>query len=89
MTTTTETRQMTGTDPHQEVTMTFPIFCPCCGQQVEALDKGFAATSVEVAACDTQRAIGIVSWTIRKSAAYAAAVPVYSVRHSTGLVEFA
>ena len=69
--------------------MTFPIFCPCCGQQVEALDKGFSAISVEVAACGTQRASGVVSWTIRKSAAYAAIVPAEVLRHKHGLVEFA
>lgn len=68
--------------------MHFQISCPCCGQIVEARDAGFAATTVDVVACDRQRAAGVVSWTMRKSAAFAAAVPAETLRHKSGLVSF-
>lgn len=70
--------------------MSFTIFCTCgCGEAVEALDEGFSAVSVEVAACSTLQAAGVVSSTIRKSAAYAAAVPQSSGwAHRDGLVTF-
>lgn len=68
--------------------MTFSIRCPHCGQVVEARDAGFAATSVTVAPCDGYRAEGISSWEIRKSAAYAAAVPAETLRHKDGFVTF-
>lgn len=68
--------------------MSFSISCTCCGQQVEARDAGFTATTVEVVACDRQRAAGIVSWTMRKSAAYAAVVPAEVLRHKSGFVTF-
>jgi hypothetical protein len=70
--------------------MSFTIFCTCgCGEAVEASDAGFAATSVEVEACPTLRAAGVVSSTIRKSAAYAAAVPASAGwSHKDGLVTF-
>lgn len=66
--------------------MVFSIFCPCCGQVVEARDAGFTATAVEVVACTAQQAVGVVTWTMRKSAAYAAVVPAETLRHTTGLV---
>ena len=54
--------------------MTFQITCTCgCGVIVEAQDQGFSATEVEVQACPRRRADGIVSVTVRKSVAYAAA----------------
>jgi hypothetical protein len=70
--------------------MSFTINCTCgCGQAVEASDAGFSATSCEVEACPTLRAAGVVSTTIRKSAAYAAALPVSTGwAHRTGLVTF-
>lgn len=64
----------------------FSAPCPCCGQQVEVRDAGFAATTVEVTACDRQRAAGVVSWTARKSTF--AVVRTEVVRHTTGLVTF-
>jgi hypothetical protein len=68
--------------------MTFSIHCPCCSQQVEARDAGFSATTVEVVACAAQKAAGVVSWTMRKSAAYAAAAPAETFRHKDGFVTF-
>lgn len=68
--------------------MTFSIHCPCCGQVVEARDAGFAATSVEVDACESKRSTGIVSWTMRKSMAFAAIVPEPVYRHRDGFVTF-
>lgn len=65
---------------------TFEILCPCCGERVKAHDAGFSATTVTVDACPTQAAAGIVSLTIRKSAAYEAAAPVTTVMHRDGLV---
>ncbi len=62
--------------------------CPCgCGQSVEVAFGDFASTTVAVAACSRQRSAGITHYTVRKSAAPAAAVePV--VRHRAGLVAF-
>jgi len=75
----------------REVAMsaTFNMICTCgCEQVVEASDAGFAATTVEVEACDSLRKEwGMASQTIRKSAAYAAAVPAASgLRRRDGLV---
>jgi len=69
---------------------TFNVFCGCgCGETVKATDAGFFATSCEVAACAKLRAAGMLSFTVRKTAAFAAAVPVVtSVRHIDGLVSF-
>ena len=69
--------------------MTFSIFCPHCGTQVEAVDAGFATTTVTVTACDALRSQGVVSYELPKSKALEAEVPAYSLRHSTGLVVFA
>lgn len=68
--------------------MIFSIFCPCCGQVVEALDKGFSATTVTVTACDRQRSAGVVSWETRKSVAFAVIVPEPVYRHRNGFVTF-
>lgn len=69
--------------------VSFPVRCSClCGETVTAYDEGFSSTTVEVDACSTLRARGIVSVTVRKSAAYAAAVPTSAVRHRDGLVAF-
>lgn len=69
---------------------TFTVRCACgCGEVVTATDEGFAATSVAVEACATLRAGGAVSQTVRKSAAYAAAVAEPVIRHREGLVAFA
>lgn len=68
--------------------MDFSIVCPCCGSVVTASDAGFSATTVEVKACPTGQAAGIVSRTMRKSAAYAAAAPVTVLAHRDGLVSF-
>ena len=69
---------------------TFEVFCGCgCGEAVKARDAGFSATSVEVLACARQRAAGVVSMTMRKSAAFAAAVPATALAHRDGLVAFA
>lgn len=68
---------------------TFIIACPCCGMAVEARCAGFSATTVEVVACPTRQATGIVSVTMRKSAAYAAAEVEPIIHHRGGLVTFA
>lgn len=69
--------------------MTFTITCTCgCGEAVKATDAGFTACTVTVAACSRRRSEGVASVEIRKSAAYAAARPTETVRHSTGLVTF-
>jgi hypothetical protein len=68
------------------MTVSITIACPCCGQAVEARYAGFESTTVEVVACDSQRAVGIVSWTMRKSAAFAAVVPEPVYRHRDGFV---
>jgi len=72
------------------IATTFTIFCGCgCGETVEASSAGFAATTCEVAACTARREAGMVSFTVRKSAAFAAAVPTTTVAHRDGLVCFA
>ena len=69
--------------------MSFQINCTCgCGQVVEAVDSGFHATTVEMEACENRKGFGMVSLTVRKSAAYAAAVPTTVLRHRDGLVTF-
>lgn len=69
---------------------TFEVRCGCgCGEAVKAHDAGFSATTVEVAACSSRRAAGVVSVTMRKSAAFAAAVPATALVHRDGLVTFA
>lgn len=70
-------------------TFSFSVLCPCCGELVLAADAGFSATTVEVEACSARRAVGMVSVTMRKSAAYAAAPPATVVAHRDGLVVFA
>lgn len=68
---------------------TFQVSCPCgCGEAVEALDAGFAATSVEVKACSKWAANGITSSRLRKSWALQNAVPVAVLSHRDGLVAF-
>ena len=64
-------------------TTNFSIYCPCgCGIAVTATDKGFAATTVKVAACFGPAVI-------RKTAAYSLAIPASEIRHASGLVTFA
>lgn len=85
---TTTNPRVTGRE--EAIMATFAVSCPCCGSAVEASDAGFTATSVEIAACPTRRAAGVVSVTMRKSAAYAAAVPASAgTFHRDGLVVFA
>ena len=67
---------------------TIRISCPCCGQTVEGRYAGFAATSVEVDACESKRSTGIVSYTMRKSAAFAAVEPEPVYRHRDGFITF-
>lgn len=67
----------------------FLVSCPCCSAPVEASDLGFSDTTVSVAPCPTQAAAGVVSTRMRKSAAYAAALPAPGdLRHHEGLVTF-
>ncbi len=78
------------TTPTEEVAMfSFSVPCPCCGEIVTAHDAGFTATTAEVEACSVRRAAGVVSDTVRKSAAYVAAVPTTTFSHRDGLVSFA
>jgi hypothetical protein len=68
----------------------FFVTCPCgCEATCEATSAGFSATTVEVAACPTYIERGVSSVTLRKSAAYASAVPAVFARPRFGLVEFA
>ena len=68
---------------------TFTITCPCgCGSLLTAHDAGFSATVVTMDACPTRAAAGVVSFSVRKSDAYAAAVPASSLRQVDGLVSF-
>jgi hypothetical protein len=61
---------------------TFSISCPCeCGAAVTATDKGFAATTVKVAACFGPAVI-------RKSDAYERTIPTTVISHRDGLVAF-
>lgn len=83
--TTTNPRE---TGREEAIMATFTVLCPCCGSAVSASDAGFSATTVEIAACPTGQAAGIVSRTMRKSAAYAAAAPVTVLAHRDGLVSF-
>lgn len=68
--------------------MTFTINCLCgCGETVVALDEGFSAVTVTVAACGRRAAQGIASFEVRKSVAYAAALPASTgMQHRNGLV---
>lgn len=83
----------TTTNPEtEEVAMSsFSVTCPCgCDEVVAAHDAGFTATSVEVDACPSCSANGIVSREMRKSWAYANAVPASTgLQHRDGLVVFA
>lgn len=68
--------------------MTFPIICACgCEAAVNAHDAGFSAVQCVVEPCERLKAEGVTSYTMRKSAAYEAAISADSaVRHRTGLV---
>jgi hypothetical protein len=75
---------------------TFPVQCPC-GDRYGfgvAVDAGFSATTVEVkpTQCERCQGAGVVSLTVRKTAAYALATvydnSVEGLRHKDGLVVF-
>jgi len=87
--TTTNTRYAGGKETTMVSPITFTAICSCCGEEVEATDAGFTATSVTIAACSRLRAAGIVSSTCRKTDGYAMAKPQPgALRHSDGLVSF-
>lgn len=64
----------------------FFVSCPCgCGEAVEASDAGFSATTVRVNCCERSELARV---TVRKSWAYANAVPTTGVAHRDGSVVF-
>lgn len=82
-----DTTNERGNRPGKGATMaTFSISCPCCGTALVATDAGFSATTVEIAACPSQRANGTVSFTVRKSSL--AYVADGTIAHRGGLVAF-
>ena len=81
--------QRTNDQEFTAMSHTFAMTCTCCGEQVTGTDEGFAATSVSVTACTTQRRNGVASTTWRKSAALAAATGEAMFSHAAGFVRFA
>jgi hypothetical protein len=69
--------------------VSFSVHCPCgSGNVVAAHDEGFAATEVQVDACETCKSAGVIGRGMRKSWAYANAVSTETVgwQHKDGLV---
>lgn len=77
----------TGRKERQMASITTQILCPCgCEESVSMTDKGFSATTVEIAPCSTLPCRQVFG----KSDAlgFQPAVPT-AVRHIDGLVVFA